>query len=324
MHTIRTALRSFFYMTSSTKPAKSILDQISLLKNRGMLFQDEQQAEKVLSNISYYRLKGYWWDMQTDMTTHTFEKDAYFEDAVARYEFDRQLRLILFDAIELIEVFLRTKMVYHLSINYGGLWYKDPNLFSNKTSKMAKVIQTNHLHTLDGLEKEFSRSKEIFVEDHKSRFPDDDPEAWKILETASMGTLSKLYKGLLSQLPEKSKIANEMGLTFSKELSSWIESFSYMRNLVAHHSRLWERNMIIRPTYNIRNPTGSWFSNPLKQVQKLRSFLIISAMIYTCNFVTPGHHIKSKVLKLIKDNPSIPIFKIGFFNDWENEPIWRP
>ena len=86
------------------KPAFTIAEQIQLLKSRGMLFRDESQAAELLKNISYYRLKGYWWDMQIDYSLHTFKPSTYFEDIVARYDFDRNLRLILFDAIERIEI----------------------------------------------------------------------------------------------------------------------------------------------------------------------------------------------------------------------------
>lgn len=61
MHTIRTACGSFFTMTN--KPSRNINEQISLLKSRGMLFQDESAAKNLLKSISYYRLKGYWWDI---------------------------------------------------------------------------------------------------------------------------------------------------------------------------------------------------------------------------------------------------------------------
>ena len=76
------------------KPAYTIVDQLQLLKSRGMLFRNEAQAAELLKNISYYRLKGYWWDMQSDFTLHTFLPNTYFEDIVDRYNFDRQLRLI--------------------------------------------------------------------------------------------------------------------------------------------------------------------------------------------------------------------------------------
>ena len=306
------------------KPAYTIDQQIALLKSRGMLFRNESQAAQYLSNISYYRIKGYWWDMQEDYTLHTLKPNTYFEDIISRYNFDRQLRLILFDAIERIEIALRTKMVYHLSISYGGLWYLDPTLFENTTITLSdRTVKTIHQNTLDELKKEFNRSQEIFIKDHHHRYPNQDSDAWKILEVASMGTLSKLYKNLKNQLPKKAAIANEMGLNLHSELSSWLEAINYIRNIIAHHSRLWSRNMVKTPTARLNNPIGQWFTNPLTQVQTKKSFLIISCMLYLCNEVTPGHQIKTKILTLFNTNPYIPIYKLGFLNDWKNEPLWQ-
>ena len=81
--------------------------------------------------------------------------------------------------------------------------------------------------------------------------------------------------------------------------------------------------MVKRPIENLNNPKGKWFSNPLTQVQTKRPFLIISCMVYLCNEVTPGHQIKTKILDLISNNPNIPIYKLGFLNDWKNEPLWK-
>ncbi len=313
----------FFYTAMANKPAFIIANQIALLKQRGMFFRNEANAPHFLQNISYYRLKGYWWDMQADYSLHTFHNNTYFEDIVERYNFDRHLRLILFDAIERIEISLRTKMIYHLSISYGGLWYLDSALFVSQNSTYNGVIKTIHLHTIDELKKEFSRSQEIFIKDHRNRYPNLNADAWKILEVASMGTLSKLYKNIKHQLPEKSIIAKEMGLNLHSELSSWLEAITYVRNIIAHHSRLWSRNMVKTPTEKLNNPIGLWFDNPLLPVQYKKPFLIISCMIYLCNFVTPGHHIKTKILELLSSNPTIPIYKLGFLNSWDKEPIWK-
>lgn len=307
----------------SNKPAYSIEDQIALLKQRGMLFRNEANAPHFLKNISYYRLKGYWWDMQEDLTTHKFKPNTFFEDIIDRYNFDRHLRLILFDAIERIEIALRTKMIYHLSISYGGLWYLDSSLFEIQTQTINKETKTIHLHTLDELQKEFKRSQEIFIKDQRFRYPGQDADAWKILEVASMGTLSKLYKSLKHQLPEKAIIAKEMGLNSHSELSSWLEAITYIRNIIAHHSRLWSRNMVKKPTVLINNPRSHWFNNPLAEVQTKKPFLIISCMVYLCNHVTPGHQIKTKIKDLFKANSTIPTYKIGFLNNWQNEPLWE-
>lgn len=128
----------------ANKPAYTIVDQIALLKKRGMLFRNEANAPHFLENISYYRLKGYWWDMQANDALHTFKPNTYFDDIIERYNFDRHLRLILFDAIERIEIALRTKLIYHLSISYGSLWYLDASLFEYSTIPLNGVTQTIH------------------------------------------------------------------------------------------------------------------------------------------------------------------------------------
>ena len=203
-----------------------------------MLFRDEDNAHRLLKNISYYRLKGYWWDVQNDPVLHTFQPDVYFEDIIERYEFDRRLRIILFDAIEQIEIALRTKMIYNMSIAYGGLWYLNPALFEPATITQQGVTQTAHLFALDELQKEFNRSQEIFIKNQRMRYPGQNVDAWKILEVASMGTLSKLYKNLKNKLPEKAAIANEMGLNSTFTFVGWIESITLLRNIIAHHARL--------------------------------------------------------------------------------------
>lgn len=74
--------------------------QVNQLKNRGLIITDENLAKHYLSNISYYRLAGYWWPMQADKINHFFKPNSRFEDVIGLYNFDRELRLLLFDVIE--------------------------------------------------------------------------------------------------------------------------------------------------------------------------------------------------------------------------------
>ena len=306
----------------SNKESRSIQEQIDLLKHRGMIIEDEEFAHLHLSHISYYRLKGYWWDMQKDKENHVFQTGSCFEDVIARYSFDKELRLILFDAIETIEIALRTKMIYHLSQSYGGLFYMDNTLF---------VSESLHQQHLEDLRTEFLRSGEVFIKEYKRKYGvwkggkcvslTQQPDAWVIFEVATFGTLSKLYKNLSHQIPEKAKIANEFGLNLHNELSSWLEAISYLRNIVAHHSRLWSRNMVRRPM-EIKNPKRIWLQNPLPEAAQKKPFLVITAMLYLCKAIDTGDSYKKKIIALIKENPQIPIYKLGFLNNWNKEPIW--
>lgn len=324
MHTVRTAGGSFFFIRMPNKVSRSIDEQIALLISRGMLFRNEQNAPAHLAHISYYRLKGYWWDMQSDRTNHIFSPNSYFEDVIDRYNFDRQLRLVLFDAIEIVEIALRTKLIYHLSQAYGGLWYLDEKLFEDS------ALHSKHIADLKN---EFARSGEIFAKDFRQKHPtespdpnvwisSENPDAWIIFEVATFGTLSKIYKNLKHQLPQKATVANEMGLNLHSELSSWLEAISYLRNIIAHHSRIWSRNMVKRPTLII-NPRFQWLQNGITPVQEKKPFYVISAMVYLCNAIDANNEIKSKLVTLFQQNPNIPIFKIGFFNNWQDEPLWQ-
>ena len=150
----------------------------------------------------------------------------------------------------------------------------------------------------------------------------DNPDAWMILESATFGTLSKMYKNLKSQLPERAAIANDFGLYSAKELSSWLEAISVLRNIIAHHSRLWNRSL----AKQITNPKGhrdKWLLNPLTDNQKKKPYGVVTAMLYLCNAVYPENQIKEKLLSLIDNCPTIPIYKYGFTGDWRKEPIWK-
>ena len=177
-----------------------------------MQFHDIANAPHFLANISYYRLKGYWWEMQSNLITHTFNQGSYFEDVIDLYNFDRHSRLLIFDAIERIEVSLRTKLIYYLSLKYGPLFYLDYNIFTDGINQMSTV---GHLSS------EINRSREQFILEHKSNHKADIPECWKALEVGSVGTLSKIYKNLKHQLPEKSAICIEFGFNSHSDFSGF-------------------------------------------------------------------------------------------------------
>lgn len=288
-----------------------------------MTFLNETQAYFLLKNISYYRLKGYWWDTQIDVSLHTFRPGVCFEDIIERYFFDRQFRQILFGCIEQIEIAVRSKMIYHLSIAYGGLWYLNPALFDATVQIIDGVSKTAHCKVLEDLQKEFYRSQEIFIRNHQRLHSGQPADAWKILEVASMGTLSKLYKNLKITLPERSVIANEMGINSPHVFTGWLESIAYIRNIIAHHSRLWSRTMVKRPGMQLNNPSGKWFTQPLRQGQIDKPFSTISCMVYLCNHLNQSDDVKQQIIELINAYPNVPIYKYGFFNNWQSEPLWN-
>ncbi len=295
------------------KPARTIQDQIALLQSRNMSFRQIANAPHFLSNISYYRLKGYWWEMQDDKVNHHFVNGSFFEDVIDLYNFDRHFRLIVFNAIERIEISLRTKLIYHLSLQYGSEWYLNLALFEDLNRYNSFV---------DKLFQDIKNSNEEFIIKHLTNHTTEHPESWKAMELLTLGSLSKLYKNLKHQLPEKNKIAREFGLYNQKHLSSWLLTLTVVRNIIAHHSRLWNRVIINK--YDWPTSTPSHLLNYVPDnSQRRKIFPLLSAIIYMNDEISEGHSIKQELIDLFTKFPKIHLSKMGFPNNWQNEPLWK-
>ena len=121
------------------KPPLTIKDQINLLKSRGLSISDESAAEAFLSRVSYYRFSAYLLPFQLKDGSHTFKPNSTFEKAYKTYLFDRELRHIVFNAIEKIEIALRARLINIFSLVFGGFWYSDSSLFENQTDRKSVV-----------------------------------------------------------------------------------------------------------------------------------------------------------------------------------------
>jgi abortive infection bacteriophage resistance protein len=141
-----------------TKEALSIEQQLEQLQERGLEIDDKPLARHYLAHVSYYRLAGYWWSMQKNKTTHVFKEKSLFSNVVNLYNFDRELRILLFDVIEKIEISPRTKLIYHLSHEFHPHWFENNQLFIDTQA---------HIKTLGTMSGEIDRSKDIFIRQHK-------------------------------------------------------------------------------------------------------------------------------------------------------------
>ncbi len=91
------------------KPPLTLKAQVDLLRSRGLIIEDSAKAEHYLQHINYYRLRSYLIPFEANSTTHTVRPETSFDSVLELYVFDRELRLLLLDAIERFEVALRTR-----------------------------------------------------------------------------------------------------------------------------------------------------------------------------------------------------------------------
>ncbi|MCM4161282.1 Abi family protein [Antarcticibacterium flavum] len=296
------------------KRAFTIKEQIEQLKSRGLIINPEDGAEHFLSHISYYRLGEYWYVMQDDKVAHTFKPNSKFADVIALYNFDRELRILLFDVIEKLEISLRTKMIYHLSHEFDAWWFQNFDLFQDSRALVK---------TLANLEEEINRTKDITIKSHLKKHKDDlrFPPAWKSLEQTSLGALSKLYGNLKNNIKSKDIIAQEYGAVNHTYLPSWLQSISQIRNYCAHHSRLWNKNLPGAPKL-LSKPPFEWISDVPKQHEFLYLYVHLCLMKYMLNVVQPENHFTEKLSALFEKYPNVDPNALGMKTDWEKEPLW--
>lgn len=294
------------------KPAIDIAQQIQKLESRGLVIADKAVAAHFLSQISYYRLAGYWWPMQSDKVKHKFKEGATFKAVVDLYNFDRELRLIAFNMIERIEIAIRTQLIYHLSMAYGPHWLEDKDLFQHS------VRWVEHLNKIKN---EVDRSKEVFIKAHRKKYKKDHrfPPSWKSLEVISLGLLSKLYENLKNSLPEKKQIAKNLQAGNHTFLTSWLQSITVVRNICAHHSRLWNRNLPTPPKLLKKAPLP-WIDTSNLDPHKL--YAVISAMQYLLLTISPGNHFPQRLKQLFQDYPNVDYKPMDFPADWHEQPLW--
>jgi abortive infection bacteriophage resistance protein len=292
--------------------SKSFLDcpaQIALLKSRGMKFADENKALHLLENISYYRFSGYWYPLLTDKENHVFKPGADFETAFNLYKFDRELRMLIISELEKIEVAVRSRMAYIMSLSYGSFWIEDVTLFSNPLV---------HQSTLAKVKEEFDRSDEEFIIAFKAKYSNLFPPSFILLEVTSFGALSRLYSNLKSG-KDKRDIARSFGLP-DVAFASWLHSIVYIRNVCAHHARIWNRPLSIQPLFP-RSASNTWLAN--RQTGINRVYYILSMIIYLLNTVNPKHTFKQKLEDLFLKYPNVDRAAMGFPTDWRTEPLWK-
>lgn len=304
-----------------TKPWRTWVDQLATLESRGLVVEDRAAAEAFLSHVNYYRLSGYC--LAFEQSRHVFLPGTTFEQLRGSYEFDRILRDLATEALEIIEVDLRTAISYHFGQQYGPFGHADPtNFFSPPTSRHKKRPHDfTHSSWIDNIRREASRSQELFVTHFKARylgFPD--LPVWMVTEVMSFGSLSRMFQGMIRR--DQRMIAQRYGAqpTF---LASWFHHLAYIRNVCAHHSRLWDRTWTIAPDVP---PLPNWQAPLLPGNDRLFvTLLILRHLLPRCPAIAPfDADWKLRVESHLALQPAAlnSLERMGLTPNWTNHPLW--
>ncbi len=301
-------------------------EQLDLLKARGLEVKEESKALSFLQEISYYRLSAYFLPYQK--VKDVFNQGVNFDQIIDTYSFDRELRLLVFDCVERIEIAIRTQIIYGMAMHYNDShWQDDAGLFivPYYNSIGNRVDPFNDLQAIISKAKT-ARTPEVFIKHYTNTYSSPaNPPSWMCIELLTIGELSHLYKGLRNN-SDKKRIAGFFEVHHTV-FASWLHAMTYVRNLCAHHSRLWNRDLAIEPN-KLLKPVGKWISPPFENNKRM--FYFICLLRYLLLRANPGNHIKNKLEMLFTKYPNIPVQYMGIPSggkgnllNWQNEPLWQ-
>lgn len=318
-------------VVSPPKAHLSLADQLALLKSRGMVVGDDAEATKTLRKISYYRLSGYWYPFRNTNPVGVLGRQDNFKPGTsldlieAIYEFDRQLRLLILKAVERIEVSLRSDIAHYLGKRNVYAHDCPSELDGNFTNKRDKVTgNTSFDDWQDKLQKAVSRASEEFVDHHRIKYGGKMP-IWVVTELWDFGQLSKFYEGM--RFSDKTNIAKKFCSSLdAPSLVSWLKTVSLVRNVSAHHARLWNRNITAIPSISPTTQINflQHLSNDSHARTRVYGALCILQLLL--KWIAPSDDWHTELIGLANTFPTNSVVSLkdaGFPDDWKSKSLWR-
>ena len=280
-----------------TKPWMSIDDQFEFLTKKGLACDSPEKLRARLITIGYYRLSAYWFPYKiVDTSGDTvFRAGTSFEYIMRTYDLDSSLRLLIFEAVGKVEVFLRSRLAYFAAGENGVFGYPEP--------------------IRDRLKREYSAAKrgEQYIKHFASKYGDvhDLPPYWMMVECATMGTIEILFANASPRT--RLEVASELGVRVPI-FKNWLSVLRVSRNACCHHSRVWNRTWGVRPM--IPKSWGS-FSAPND-----RTFAVLSVFYYVLGIIGEAEPWRLKLEDLLGTYEDIPATRLGFPRRWRNTDPW--
>jgi len=311
------------------KPWKSFEDQLALLKARGLAVDNEPAALNYLERVGYYRLSGYWYSFRKLELTQDeegklryirhddFIAGSHFQDAVHLYVFDKKLRLLALDALERIELAIRVDIA-HLLGELDIHAHQEPSLFhGNFTRSKRNGDQSQYQDWLDKYHGLVKRARRVpFVEHYLNKYGK--LPIWVAIEIWDFGLMSKIFNGM--KYDHKEQIAKKYGAKDGNAFAGWLRGLNFIRNVSAHHSRLWNINVLERA--NLPQDDEYW-----QQLNNSRPFFYFCLMQKLLSVMCPNSSWSNRFTELFEEFPNtesraVSLADFGLLEDWQEWDLW--
>lgn len=277
-----------------------------------MVIDNAERATWALGSISYYRLRAYWlyYEADPESGSHVLQAGITLESVLNLYEFDRHLRLLLMDALERVEVAARGAWAHQLAMVYGPHGYLNAALYPRTDRFQANLSQ---------LQSEYDRSHDVFVEHYKMTYNNPPlPPIWMAAEFISFGLLSKFFSALGGRADRKS-IARRIGFE-DRVLQGLMHHLATVRNICAHHGRLWNRRFTV--TFPIAQ-TPVTLAETIAPEADRTLYNTLTMLLHAMAVVSPESDWPIRLKCLIDENPTGDYAAMGFPADWRDRPLWK-
>lgn len=233
----------------------------------------------------------------------TFLENTSFEDIVSLYEFDRRIRLLIIEETQKVEVALRTCISEHMANHHGSHWFMNLAVLSPAFE-------------YEGFQARIKSAKELFISHYYARYQSPSlPPSWMITEVLTFGTWSRLFSDLF--LSDQKAIAQQFNVKSAEVMSSWFHSLSHLRNLCAHHNRVWNRRFQVFMPKDIKE---------LKEHMAYKNTLYsrLCVIKHLTDKISFSNNLTERLVSLLDTAPKVVTLKqMGFLDDWQHHPLWK-
>ena len=290
-------------------------ERLAALQRRGLRCANRAQAVQVLHHLDRQLFAEYCaLFLVPGAHDRRFRPGASFEAVLQLYRFDTALRGLLLNAIQPIELSLRAQWVHHLTLAHGAFFYADPAHFKRDSRKAG----WSHAEALAKLRQDHRRHRGFWDGLPSKRQPR--PSAWEVAGIMSFGQLSRWFRHL-GRREDRERIARAYGVD-EAVLCSFLLNLVIVRNLCAHHYRLYGRSFqfplqVPRAPRELRESCAGGGDR--------KPYLVLAFMAFLLKRVDEAEHRKlvQGLQRLLVQHKGASPDHLGFPGDWEDRPVWR-
>lgn len=303
------------------KEFKTIEEQLTILKSRGLNIMDEEDFKNFLLNNNYYRISGYTLSLRKN---DVFNKNITSSDIMDIYNCDIEMRNVLFEALVKVECRIKSIFAYTYSMitkdpydyknidNYCIEPYKiKPN--HNDYAKITAQRYNTFYKIIGKVDKVKSQDEkyELYLKHYKDKYDDKLP-LWIYVELMTFSDITQLFD--LLTLKIKNQIVKFVGYPKVSVLSKHLYCLSLLRNFCAHGHRLYGRKFITKPILDSANSSKLLVVNGKAIDDRLYSYYLSLQQIL---LPKDKDILIEKIENVFKKYKSIKADEYGFPLNWK-------